>query len=73
VQATVTQKNITRGRRSVTYTLTVRSWRPGKSNEDLEVNAATYQNAGVGQKITVQIHKGFFGLPWYSGVSTMRG
>jgi hypothetical protein len=50
------------------YSLVVESWRPGRETETLTVDAATYGLAVPNQVVTVDVHQGFFGWPWYSSV-----
>jgi hypothetical protein len=70
VRATVIQKTSTRSRGGTSYSVLVSSWRPGRSVEELRVGAATYNNTVVGKTVTVGVHKGAFGLPWYEYVSS---
>jgi predicted RNA-binding Zn-ribbon protein involved in translation (DUF1610 family) len=70
VKATVIQKTAVLNRSTTSYRLTVSSWRPGRSVEELRVGARTYDNVFVGNTITVAVHKGFFGLPWDGAVSS---
>ena len=51
------------------YDVVVSSWRPGRSQEDFEVDSGTYRRAAVGRPATVELHKGLFGLPWYGIIS----
>ena len=70
VTTTVIQKTETRRGSSTGHSLTVSSWRPGRSLEELVVGSHTYNTVFVGKTIAVDMHKGFFNLPWYSGVSS---
>jgi hypothetical protein len=70
VSATVIQKTWTRRRSTTSYHVTVSSWRSGRSVEELTVGARTYNNAVVGKPVTVGVHDGAFGLPWYGDVSS---
>jgi hypothetical protein len=70
VRATVIQKTSTRTKGGTSYSVVVSSWRPGRSVEELRVGARTYNNAVVGKPVTVGVHKGAFGLPWYEYVSS---
>jgi hypothetical protein len=70
VRATVIQKISSRGRGGTSYSIIVSSWRPGRSVEELRVGVWTYNNAVVGKPVTVGVHKGAFGLPWYEYVSS---
>jgi hypothetical protein len=68
VRTSIIRKSIARGRSSTTRTLVVSSWRPGRSQEKLEVNSRTYQSVLVGEPIEVEVHDGFFRLPWYGRI-----
>jgi len=57
------------GRRSHSYHLLVRSWRPNHNTENLEVGRITYQRARGGSEVLVELHPGFFGIVWYGRVS----
>jgi len=70
VTTTVIKKTETRRGSSTGHRLTVSSWRPGRSSEELAVGSHTYNSVCVGKTIAVEMHKGFFGLPWYAGVSS---
>lgn len=70
VKATVIRKTASRGRGGTSYYLIVSSWRPGRSDEELRVGVRTFNNASVGRTITVEVHKGYFGLPWDGGISS---
>jgi hypothetical protein len=70
VKTTVIQKTAVLHRSTTSYRLTVSSWRPGRSVEELRVGARTYNNVFVGKTITVEVHQGFFGLPWDGAVSS---
>ena len=69
VRTTVIQKEVTRSRNGTRYVLTVSSWRPRRSLEDFTVDSRTYNRAVVGKTVTVQLHKGYFGLPWSGNIS----
>jgi hypothetical protein len=69
VQATVIRKTAPIGTREAQYGLTVSSWRPGRSIEDLNVGSRVFERAVVGKRVSVELHKGFFGLPWYGAIS----
>jgi hypothetical protein len=68
VTAMVVRKQVVRGRYGPSYTLKVRSWRAGRATESLYVNAPTYRSASLEKPIVAEMHRGTFGLPWYSGV-----
>jgi hypothetical protein len=38
-------------------------------SEEFEVGSRTFDRAAVGQTVTVELHNGFFGLPWSGGIS----
>jgi hypothetical protein len=67
VQSTVLRKYKTTGRRSVTYHLAVRSWRD-RPSEDLQVGSKIFQRIAEGQRISVELHPGYFGIAWYGRV-----
>ena len=56
------------GRRSHYYHLIVRSWRPHHETENMEVGKFTYQRASSSRTVTLELHPGFFGMPWYGRV-----
>jgi len=67
-QTIVEARQVKQGRYSKHYSLVVDSWRPGRDTEKLTVDAATYQEAIPNNVVTVDVHQGFFGWPWYSSV-----
>ena len=69
VRSTVLQKTVTRRKSTTHYRLTVSSWRPGKGEEEFYVGLRTFNRAVVGKTVTVELHKGFFGLPWSGGIA----
>jgi hypothetical protein len=69
VRATVIAKIAPIGYREAQSTLKVSSWRPGRSFEDLNVSTRVFQRAAVGRSITVEMHEGYFRLPWYGKIS----
>ncbi len=69
VKSSILRKNISSGRHSTTHNFFVTSWRPGRSTEDLAVAVSLYVRASVGQAITIEVHNGLFGLPWYGQIS----
>jgi hypothetical protein len=68
VKSSILHKNISRGRYSTTHHFFVTSWRPGRSTEDLAVAVPLYVRASVGEVLTVEVHNGLFGLPWYGKI-----
>jgi len=68
VRTTLVQKSFSRGRGGTAYTLTVSSWRPGRRSEDFRVNSRTFARAVVGEPVTIELHKGYFGVPWSGNI-----
>jgi hypothetical protein len=68
VHTSLLYKQAVRGRSGTSYTLRVRSWRPGRETEDLGVSGRAYRSASTQKGIVLEMHRGVFGLPWYSGV-----
>jgi hypothetical protein len=69
VRTTVIRKTVLRGRRGTQYDLAVSSWRPGRSQEHFKVTSREFDRAVVGKIALVELHKGFFGVPWYGNIS----
>lgn len=44
------------------------SWRDDRTEESLGVSSATFYMIVEGQLVQVVVHRGAFGLPWYSSV-----
>ena len=66
----VSQKSVSRGRGGPTYSLTLDpSWRDGRTQERLDVSGATFASVRTGERVSVDVHRGWFGLPWFSRVS----
>jgi hypothetical protein len=70
VNAMVIRKIAPIGYREAQYHLTVSSWRLARSVEDLNVSSRVFKRAVIGKRITMELHKGYFGLPWYSNISS---
>jgi len=68
VRPTVIRKAIVGARYGNQYYVTVSSWRPGRSVENLNVRSDVFERAVVGKTVVVELHKGFFGLPWIRSV-----
>jgi hypothetical protein len=51
------------------YHVIVSSWRPDKAEEDFTVDPAIFRRTVVGKTVTVELHKGFFGVPWSGNIS----
>ena len=71
VLATVIRKSVTRGvRGGPSYHLIVSpSWRPGREEEKLQVNGATFSGVRTGTAVAIELHRGAIGLPWFSKVA----
>jgi hypothetical protein len=69
VKTILIQKKFSRGRGGTQYILTVSSWRPGRSIEDFYVGPRTFKRATVGKAVSVELHPGYFGLPWSGNIS----
>jgi hypothetical protein len=69
VSARVIRKIAPGGYREAQSRLMVSSWRPGRSLEDLNVNSRVFERAAVGKSVTVELHKGYFGLLWCGNIS----
>jgi len=67
VRTSLVYKQVVRGKSGPSYTLRVLSWRPCRATEDLGVNGCTYRSASTEKGVVVEMHRGAFGLPWYSG------
>jgi hypothetical protein len=69
VRTTTLRKQVTVGRYGrPSYTLRVRSWRAGRATEDFNVSGRTYRTTSTEKAVVVEMHRGRFGLSWYSGV-----
>ena len=65
----VIRKSVSHGRGGPSYSLIVApSWRPGRDDERLQVSGATFSMVQGGQPVRVVVHRGVFGLPWFSAV-----
>ncbi len=58
-------------RRYAGLNLFVGSWRPGRSTEKLWAGVPVSITASPGDSISVEVHEGFFGLPWYGNVKIL--
>jgi hypothetical protein len=66
IGTTVVGKNASsRRKRSTTYYLRVKSWRPGRTEERLDVDESVYLAAPIGLTVRVAVHPGLLGMPWY--------
>lgn len=69
MHATVLRKLAIPGSHGKEYHLAVSSLPHGGRSEDLQVASPVYERAKVGRPVTIQVRRGFFGLPWSAGVS----
>jgi hypothetical protein len=68
IKTRVIAKSVRYGK-GVGYVLTVSpSWRDDRTEENLGVSSATFYTIVEGQLVQVVVHRGAFGLPWYSSV-----
>jgi hypothetical protein len=68
VEVTVAARHISSGR-STSYTLYLApSWRAGHSMERLNVSRDTYFSVRTGAPAHLTVHRGVFGLSWYSDI-----
>lgn len=58
-------------RRYAGLNLFVPSWRPGRSTEKLWAGVPVSITASPGDSISVEVHEGFFRLPWYGNVKIL--
>jgi hypothetical protein len=68
MQTNIVTSQVGHRRSGESYSLIVKSWRPGIATETLSVDYQTYEAALAAQTVTVDVHQGFFGWPWYSNV-----
>ena len=68
IKTSILRKSVASGRHSSTHHFFVSSWRPGRTTEDLAVVIPLYVRASIRQSITVEVHNGLFGLPWYGQI-----
>jgi hypothetical protein len=71
VRTTVIRKSMVTGSagRGTHYDVIVSSWRPGRIQEDFEVDSGVFNRTTAGNTVTVELRKGFFGIPWYGNIS----
>ena len=71
VRTTVIRKAVISNAKGPTqYNLTVSSWRPGRNVENFNVVRSVFDRSVVGKTVTVELHQGFFGLPWLGSISS---
>jgi hypothetical protein len=61
----VGKNSSSRRKRSTTYYLRVKSWRPGRMEEHLNVDESVYLATPIGLPVRVEVHPGLLGMPWY--------
>lgn len=65
MRASVIRKSVLTGRHGTRqYHLKVSSWRPGRDSEDLNVGSGVFRRAAVGRNVAIEVHQGYFNLPW---------
>jgi len=64
-------KSATGGHRSgPVYHLTVSpSWREGKDQDHFDIDYTTWRSLQPGEHVSVEVRRGAFGLPWFSGIT----
>jgi len=62
--ARVLGRHFTSGRYA-TYELTLSPWGPRSDNEDVETIRPVYEEYAIGDTVTVWVHPGAFGIPYY--------
>lgn len=68
VRTTVIRKAVTTVK-GTKYHVIVSSWRPDSSQEEFTVEPGVFHRTAVGENVTVELHKGFFGVPWAGNIS----
>lgn len=70
VYASVISTSIAHGRSSDKYFVTVApSLHPGRTQQKLEVGYRTFQEMYNGEPVAITVHKGLFGISWYSRIA----
>ncbi len=69
VRTTIIRKIAPAGYRQAQSIVVVSSWRPGRSEEALNVNSRVFERARVGKAVTIELRQGRFALPWVAVVS----
>lgn len=66
-------KRISRSDDSVSYYLTVRSWRPGRSREEIQIERDLYQRLEAGRdQALITSRAGYLGYEWVAGCRPVR-
>ncbi|MGN7823167.1 hypothetical protein ACTJJB_23815 [Chitinophaga sp. 22536] len=64
-ETTVYDKRISRGK-STSYYLVMKPWGPVTSATSVSVGKKKYEAANINDVVTMELHNGAFGLPWYT-------
>jgi hypothetical protein len=64
-ESEVLDKTISRGRRSTIYRVEVAPWGHHFDKESISVSAVQYAELSIGDKISIDLKKGLFKIPWY--------
>jgi hypothetical protein len=65
VSVLITEKDASRGRSAMYYRFEVTSWRSGHEKEILNVKHEVYRRYRVGDQLSITVHPGKFGIPWF--------
>ena len=68
LRTTVIRKAVTTVK-GTKYHVIVSSWRPGQTDKDFTVDPGVFHRTVVGKTLTVELHKGFLGVPWFGSIS----
>lgn len=71
-ELTVTRMHLSRGRKT-TYELTLAPWDTAYRGARVFVSRRLYESAAVGRSVCVDLHRGFFAIPWFEVVSLRCG
>ena len=69
VKSRIIKTRVTHGKYSSTNHLILASWRQGRTTEDVAVGDALYSCATIGRQVSIEVHPGLFGMPWYGRVT----
>jgi hypothetical protein len=68
VRTTVIRKAVTTVK-GTNYHVIVSPLGPDQTKEDFTVDPEVFRRTAVGKTVTVELHKGFFGVPWSGNIS----
>lgn len=71
-EVTVARMHVSRGK-TTTYELTLAPWSTAPSGARVFVSRRLYESAAVGRSVCVDLHRGFFAIPWFEVVSLRCG